>query len=162
MNSGKQGQGRRTSLQKMDWLAGLSILILLLILSIPGDWLAAIEAWVKSLISLPQRPPAPGWLPTDKVVHILLFLLTSVPVMLALHLRQLPLMQRKHLPVRQVAMQTLLVMVVIALLSEWIQSYVPGRSADSMDVLADVIGIMIAITLIYLVSLRSGSNKNRR
>jgi VanZ family protein len=136
----------------MDWLAGLSILILLLILSIPGDWVAAIEAWVKSLISLPQRPPSPGWLPTDKVVHVLLFLLTTLPVMLAVHLRHPMREPRQHSQVfRLVAMQTLLAMTVIAFLSEWIQSYVPGRSADPLDILADIIGIVAGITLILFL-----------
>lgn len=145
-------QEQRLALQRIEWLAGFSILLLLLILSLPGDWLAAIEAWVKSLISLPERPPSPGWLPTDKVVHVLLFLLTTLPVMLAVHSRHPMRVPRQHSQAFWlVAMQTLLVMTAIAFLSEWIQSYVPGRSADPLDVLADIIGIVAGITLIFFL-----------
>ena len=60
-----------------DLLALSAIILLFAILSLPGDWVIVLRDWLKSLINLPPRPPSPSWFPTDKVVHVILFLATA-------------------------------------------------------------------------------------
>jgi len=149
-----------------DLLALTAIIILFAILSMPGDWIMALENWIKSLINLPQRPPSPSWFPTDKVVHVLLFLATALPVTLAITARvrhrqqhsnatpasapeshqKVPL-EKRRLRLDQVGTTAFVFMLILGILSEWIQSFVPGRSADPLDLLADLLGSILGIAL---------------
>ena len=155
----------------IDAVAILAIAVLFVILSLPGDWVTALENWVKSLINLPQRPPSPSWFPTDKVVHVILFLATALPVTLAITARvrqrqqhsestspsapqrpqQVPL-EKRRLRIDQVGTTAFVLMLILGVLSEWIQSFVPGRSADPLDLLADLIGSVLGIALAQLLS----------
>lgn len=152
-----------------DLLALTAIIILFAILSMPGDWIMALENWVKSLISLPQRPSSPSWFPTDKVVHVILFLATALPVTLAITARVRQRQQRsnatpasvaeshkelslekRRLRLDQVGTTAFVFMLILGILSEWIQSFVPGRSADPLDLLADLLGSVLGIVLAQL------------
>lgn len=154
-----------------DLLALTAIIILFAILSMPGDWIMALENWIKSLINLPQRPPSPSWFPTDKVVHVFLFLATALPVTLAITARvrhrqqhsnatpasapeshqKVPL-DKRGLRIDQVGTTAFVFMLILGVLSEWIQSFVPGRSADPLDLLADLLGSVLGIALAQLLS----------
>ena len=46
---------------------------------------------------------------------------------------------------------TVFVAVFVALLSEWVQRFVPSRTSSLFDFLADVAGIGLALLLVYLV-----------
>lgn len=158
-----------------DLLALIAVILLFAILSVPGDWVQALETWVKSLINLPQRPPSPGWFPTDKVVHVMLFMATALPVTLAITARVRQQGQdkalkpdsagslnanaarshaeKRRLRIDQVGTTAFILMLILGILSEWIQSYIPGRSADPLDLLADVLGSVLGIALAQLLPL---------
>ena len=153
----------------IDAVAIGAIAVLFVILSLPGDLVMALENWIKSLINLPQRPPSPSWFPTDKVVHVLLFLATALPVTLAITARarqrqqhsnatpasvpeshqKVPL-EKRRLRLDQVGTTAFVIMLILGILSEWIQSFVPGRSADPLDLLADLLGSILGIVLAQL------------
>jgi len=167
-----------------DLLALTAIILLFVILSLPGDWVLALRDWLKALINLPSRPPSPSWFPTDKVVHVFLFLATALPVTIAIHHRvsqrlkpavnlhdinhgvsreishdsgsvQHPANKRR-LRLTQVGSTAFIVMLILGVLSEWIQSFIPGRSADPLDLVADLLGSLLGIALAQLFIKRSG------
>ncbi len=162
-----------------DVLALSAIILLFAILSLPGDWVIVLRDWLKSLINLPPRPPSPSWFPTDKVVHVILFLATALPVTLAIHNRVTQRLKqtvnshdtsrdaanvsgnyqrhasKRRLRLTQVGSTAFIVMLILGILSEWIQSFIPGRSADPLDLVADLLGSLLGIALAQLFIKRS-------
>lgn len=151
--------------KRADFWAITAIVILFAILSVPGDWVLALENWLKALINMPQRPPTPGWFPADKVVHVMLFLITALPVTLAIRARvrrhyqapqpeqgQSVSAEKTRLRLDQVGTTAFILMLILGVLTEWIQSFIPGRSADPMDLVADLVGSVLGIALAYLLA----------
>jgi len=98
--------------------------------------LEAIRLWVQTWLPWQASPGGGGEFPTDKVVHALLFAMVA-----ALTARG----WRDSFGV----MAVVLYMLTLGVVSELIQFLVPGRSADILDVVADLAGSVIGIAYGY-------------
>jgi len=84
-------------------------------------------------------------LPSDKVVHFLLYLTFGALLAWA-----------RHVGGRGIHVALILVGVVYGGLDEWHQSFVPGRSPDLEDWLADAAGVVAGYGALTLWLSRSG------
>jgi VanZ family protein len=103
-------------------------------------WVAPI-AWALLILSLtsipgPTLPPVPVFPHADKLAHLAMYaMLGTLAARSAMRRRATPGAWR---PSTVVA--TLLVIALFAFADEWHQEYIPGRSADPADWVADVLG----------------------
>lgn len=104
-------------------------------------WVPVLVVYLGALYAPGSRDPGPGFFPegTDKVVHVLLF---AVPAFLA------------RMTVR--AWWPVVLLVLHAPISEVIQwRFVPARSGDPLDLVADFLGIVLGLVVAGLVRSRS-------
>jgi len=121
--------------RRYQWLAGLFLLAVLVILSLPGAVVSQIADFVKALLNLPPSPDEPALLPIDKVVHAGLFFVAGA------------LLGRGWHGGRGVWLALAAGLLLFAGLTELIQAFVPGRSAAWGDVLADGLGAVAGLAV---------------
>ena len=114
--------------RRYQWLAGLFLFGVLVILSLPGAVVSQLADFVKALLNLPPSPDEPALLPVDKIVHAGLFLVAGALLARGWHGR------------KGVWWLLAAALLLFAGLTEVIQSFVPGRSAAWGDLLADGLG----------------------
>jgi len=107
--------------------AAIALLLVMLFLSLPGNTLEAIQSGIAEILGWQSELDNTSGLPTDKLVHMLLFAWLAWSLLLGW-------------PQRRFYVRTAAFLLFIALLSEGIQLLVPGRSADWLDVAADIVG----------------------
>lgn len=108
---------------------------------------------VTILLTLPGKDlPSAGWMDKiefDKIVHIGLF-----SILTALWCRAVKNSKKNLKPVQQLFMIVALVVVIYGTGMEFIQKYfVPNRSFDTGDILADAIGSLVGFlfaTKVYI------------
>lgn len=104
----------------------------------PLGWMALL--WLQSSKTWPQASPwlvqlaawLPGWLALDKLIHAGLYAVLAA----------LWLWARPGKPSQALALASL-----YGAVDEWHQSWVPGRSADAWDWLADTAGASLVLAL---------------
>jgi hypothetical protein len=112
-------------------------------------WRAAAPAWMllmfwlSSRSDLPEASLIPDWVPLDKLAHTLLFAVLAALLYLA-GLR---------------APLAILGAAVYGLTDEVHQMFVPGRSPDVRDWLADVLGGIIGVWGVRLVDRRAADRR---
>lgn len=116
-------------------------------------WLAATVLWTVSVLGLavsPQSKTALLALPYgDKILHAIAFLLGTICWAMAL---------RGNQPSYLRLMGGAAASLIIGLLIEYFQSFVPGRESDSADILADIVGVGAAILILLVAQRRSTHN----
>lgn len=97
------------------------------------------------VVSSIERLAAPDipWLSTDKLAHVLEYALFAF--LFYRSFSHLKLLQKGALP----TLSALLFLVLFAVSDELHQKYVEGRSAEALDVVADVLGGSLVILLMY-------------
>ena len=125
------------------------------VLSLRGWHLAAGGAFVAVLLQLwglyrATGPLQPSWIPiADKLAHALGFAVPVMLILLALALRP-PL--RSRWPTRGITALVVGIFGVHAVVSELIQHvWYQHRTGDLLDVVADWVGIAIAVVLLRLI-----------
>lgn len=118
--------------------AWLALLFVLLMLITPGPVIDAI----KNFLSLPVMPPSESEFPVDKVVHCMLFAACA------------------FLSARAWSGQFKLALIVLMLLlfaamTEFLQTVIPGRSGDFADFLADALGILLGVWWYRRIKMRT-------
>ncbi len=109
-----------------------------LVLWAPVAILLAYEAYLSSQSTLPELPLS-GVLPDfDKLEHIGYFFLTGLLGIRAARFGELWSRRRTALSLLPAALAW-------GVLDEFHQSFVPGRSVEALDVMADVTGVLLAI-----------------
>ena len=121
---------------RIRWLAILATLLVFVALALPGALLEAIRLWCQTWLPWQPTPGGGGDFPTDKVVHALLFAIVATFTARG---------WRDSFGV----MAVVLYMLMLGVASELIQFFVPGRSADMLDVVADLVGSVIGIAYGY-------------
>jgi VanZ family protein len=91
----------------------------------------------------------------DKVAHAIVFGILGVLFLASMQ----PASERYRL--RQVWIAVGLT-AIYGVFDEWHQAFVPGRSPDAWDVVADTIGALIAVTLMYRLAARSYNTGHSR
>ena len=121
---------RRTRRYRL--LALASFVVILVFLSLPGHWIAALQSWVQLWWPWSSSDSIPSNFPTDKLIHGVMFATCAALV------------------VRGWAV--CLMLFLYGMVTELIQRYVPGRSASLGDFLADGVGVLIGVgvALVYL------------
>jgi VanZ family protein len=95
-------------------------------------WAAVI--WLASSFSWGPLPvDVPGWVPTDKVAHSLIFGVLAW------------LIARPGSVSRGVVLRAWLLATLWGALDEWHQSWVPGRFSDVRDAAADAVGAALGL-----------------
>jgi VanZ family protein len=102
----------------------------------------AVVIFVCSSISDPPSPPGPV---TDKDLHFALFAGLAVVVLRALT------RGRWREVTTAATLQAVAITTAYGASDEWHQHFVPGRSADPRDLLADAIGAIVAVLIVWLV-----------
>lgn len=95
----------------------------------------------------PQVPTVLWGIPTDKIVHFLMF--TPYPILLYGSLHDITDKPYGHLALLLIIMVT---GCILAFLTEYAQSFTDYRSPDPLDFLADVTGMFASAFLILLSS----------
>ncbi len=107
-----------------------------------GPWLimAVVIVFVGNLFYLGSKPFAVGLFPSpwDKLAHLLTFGLIAGMLWLGL--------LRKH------AGWVVALVSLIGFADELHQHFLPGRSADPLDFLTDVLAALLAVTLLHWIS----------
>jgi VanZ family protein len=129
-------------IDRAHYLAVSGLMLLVTALFIPGDTLSAAQDWLTLLLKLEPSTTPPGAVPTDKIMHILLFALSTF-----LNCRAWPAISHRW--------RVIFGMTAMAVITELGQLWVPGRSGDLGDIAADLIGVMLGLVL-FLV-MRSSS-----
>lgn len=88
--------------------------------------------WLSSRSDLPDPARLPEWIPVDKVAHLILFAVLAALFYLS-GLR---------------ARWAVVAAALYGLSDEFHQMYVPGRSPDLRDWLADVVGAILGVWLV--------------
>lgn len=126
--------------------------------------LAIYAAAIFGFSSIPY-PPAPPAAITDKHLHAALYAGFALVVLRALAggyssrqgfsptkwRRSLSPADRRGLTI-PLCLSAIAIVVAYGVSDEWHQRFVPGRSADVLDLLADAAGAVIAVTLAWLAS----------
>lgn len=108
------------------------------------------------LTSLPGRD-LPNINVSDKIEHLLAFWILAILLKLALVVQDKYIYLKKHSSVF-----TLIIIGVYAALDELHQLFIPGRSCDILDWLADFSGALIAVIAIsLLIKYSRAGGKNR-
>ncbi|MSR12194.1 MAG: VanZ family protein [Gammaproteobacteria bacterium] len=123
----------RTSRYRL--LALASFITILLILSVPGHWIEAIQSWLQLWWPWPSSSLASADIPFHKLVHASLFALCA-----ALFVRGWTMFRERWLWV-------CVMLTLYGGVTELIQRYVPGRSATLGDWLADGVGVLAGVGL---------------
>jgi VanZ like family len=123
----------------------------------------AAAIFVFSSVAYPPSPPAAI---TDKHVHAALYAGFALVVLRALAGGWAWRRNFSRAPDRGLTVPICLMAIVMAIAygvtDEWHQSFVPGRTADVTDLLADAAGALTAVTLAWLVSRARGKGSNGR
>jgi VanZ family protein len=108
----------------------------------------AVAIFIGSSIPASAFPDSPLF-SQDKLLHFLVFFGFALLLERALHHQvRLPgLARRSHLA-------TVVITVFYGAFDEFHQFFVPGRTPDIKDLLADTAGALIAVTLLWLISKR--------
>ncbi len=108
----------------------------------------AVAIFIASSIPAAAFPDSPLF-SQDKLLHFLVFFGFALLLERALHHQnRLPaLARRSHLA-------TLVITVLYGAFDEIHQSIVPGRSPDIKDLVADTVGALVAIGLLWLINRR--------
>ncbi len=111
-------------------------------------WLVAAIVWTAVVLDLAVQPPGKtGWLVKflggDKVVHALAFTVGEVVWVKSIE----TIARLRHWTA--VLIGTLIALAVGAAIEIW-QRYVPSRTSDIRDFLADVVGVLLALALLSL------------
>ncbi len=109
------------------WHAAIALSLVMLFLSLPGTALEAIQSGIAEIFGWQAELDNTSGLPTDKLVHMLLFAWLAWSLVLGW-------------PQRRFYVRIAAFILFLALLSEGIQLLVPGRSGDWLDVAADIVG----------------------
>lgn len=115
-------------------LAVVCVALTLLVMLLPGVAIESVSALIKQL--LPWRPASPPQGPgqMDKLVHGVVFAVCAYYVTRGwVGERSLPILA--------------LLLGAFAVMTELAQVFIPGRSGDVFDVLADVVGLGAGIAL---------------
>ncbi|MEQ1600496.1 MAG: VanZ family protein [Methylophilaceae bacterium] len=101
--------------------------------------LLTFTAMLGGLFILGAQPMAVGLFqpPVDKFVHVIFFSLLTISLWFGTN--------RSHL------IAVFLSVILIAVLDEWHQYYLPGRSADMLDLSADILAAGAMTFIIYLI-----------
>lgn len=94
-------------------------------------------------VPVPSPPSVDAGIGTDKIVHFVMFFGFGLLWMHGLHRRRPARTKRTSL---DRALVLLAVGLALAGLTEWIQTFLPHRSGDWGDVLANALGLVSAIT----------------
>tara|TARA_R110001592_G_scaffold114824_11_gene315019 strand:+ start:5007 stop:5423 length:417 start_codon:yes stop_codon:yes gene_type:complete len=116
-------------------LAQWMVVVILIAMFLPGQGVEAIQSYVHSWWPWPSSGLASSKLPIDKVVHTFLFFLCAI------------LFIRGWRVFRQHWYLVLLYLIILGILTEWLQQYVPGRSKSLGDLLADGVGVVAGVVL---------------
>lgn len=103
-------------------------------------WIWAAAIWAESSTTWPSVEShhlLPDWVPTDKVAHMVLFGVLAVLIAAPSALRS-----------RRVWLGAWALAALWGAIDETHQSWVPGRTADPMDWLADLIGAAAGLALL--------------
>lgn len=115
-----------------------------------GRWLLALvfALFVVNLFYLGSKPFAVNLFPSpwDKLAHLLTFGLITALLWLGL--------LRKH------AVWVVVLVSLIGLADEFHQHFLPGRSADPLDFLTDVLAALLAVTLLRKISHAVARNRS--
>lgn len=76
----------------------------------------------------------------DKIVHIIVFFIFGILIY-----RSLQFSRGNVYPFKKIVFYTLTIAALYGTLSEVYQGFIPGRSTDIFDFLADLIGVIIAL-----------------
>jgi len=112
-------------------LAVASPILILVLMSLPGNTLDAAARWLSALLHLETQLRPTKWAYTDKLTHILLFLVFA-----------LSWVRAGFFP-RCYWLWLIPLMLAYAGLTELVQFYVPRRVPDFNDFLADSVGIAL-------------------
>jgi len=118
----------------------------LLIYHLPAIMYAVGVITVSSIPNL--KAPTMEFVPIDKVAHILEYALFSL-----LTFRSFSNLSTA-ISKRMAVLLSLLFLVAFAALDEYYQSFVPGRSSDNLDLLSNICGACIILTVLWLVQCR--------
>lgn len=105
-------------------------------------------SWMATIYYLSSHPMPEidlGFSAQDKLVHILGYGLLG-----ALLLGAMPWRENGYRP-RHVVFAVLLA-TLYGLTDEWHQAYVPGRSSDALDMLADAVGAMLGSGMLWALT----------
>lgn len=130
--------------RRYQWLAGLFLFAVLVILSLPGAVVSQLADFVKALLMMPPSEDKPPLLPVDKMVHAGLFFMAGALLGRGWHGR------------KGVWWLLAAALLMFAGLTEVIQAFVPGRSAAWGDLLADGLGTVAGLALARWVLRRRG------
>ncbi len=132
------GQIGRTRIYRQ--LALATLVFILLILSFPGHWIAALQSWFQLWWPWVAPEQVPSNFPIDKLIHTALFAICAAFFVRGWHI------------LRERWWSVCVVLILFAALTELIQRYVPGRSATLGDLLADGVGVILGVgmALLYL------------
>lgn len=111
----------------------LALLVTLVALLTPADSVLAFKIWVASWLPwaalVETADPSAH---TDKIVHFGLFLM-------------LGFLAARSWPSKAGRWWTLLGLLLLGCLTEWLQQFVPGRGASLLDLVADVVGASMGL-----------------
>lgn len=125
----QEAPSARRPVFRLAFAATLAVGLLLLLM--PGDAVVATKLWIASWLPYAREIDQADWTAhSDKLEHGLLFALLGA-------LGRRAWQQRHH---RAVVIAGL---VAVGVLTEWLQAYVPGRSASPWDFAADVLGLAL-------------------
>ncbi len=121
---------------------------------------APLLAYLACIVWLSHQPGRPGSLPfphLDKLIHLVEFAIVGVLIVrwLARHPRLRP-----ATPGRTIAFAVVLG-IAFALLDEFHQSFVPGRSTEALDLVADAVGVSAGAWLWTVAQARFGARAIR-
>jgi VanZ family protein len=80
----------------------------------------------------------------DKLFHVSAFLVLSILIFRALSVRQKPFVTRR------VVIVSLIIAICFAIFDELHQYFIPGRFPDPYDIVADVLGTVLGVSLAML------------
>ncbi len=120
-------------------LAILTICIILISLSLPGQWVSTVQVFAFKWWPWPSSGIASSSFPIDKIVHFFLFSVCG-----ALFVRGWSSLRKRWWVVCAS-------LFAYGVFTEFLQKYIPGRSPSIDDLGADFIGVLfgIVVTLSY-------------